>query len=563
MERRTFVKATLLPIAVAAGCRGAVDGEPSASPSNGPSPSRAHERRVLSGMKQAARFMTENVAYNGGYVWAYLPDFSRCWGELEARRSMLWIQPPGTPSVGHVFLDAYHATGDEFYYAAAAGVAGALMAAQLPSGGWNYVYDFAGSAALAQWYATVGRNAWRLEEFRRNPGNSTFDDACTASAGEFLLRMAIERREPKYGGAVERVLRLIEASQYESGGWPQRYPPEADYTRWITFNDDVLGQNVELLLLAHIAFGDAKYLRRARAAMDCVMQQQQPQPQPGWGLQHSPDGKPAAARTYEPAALATHTTARNVQQLMRFYELSGDRKYLARIPEALDWLEKVALPPELATQLGGTHPTFIEPGSGAALYVHRRGSNVFNGAYYCDASPWPVLSHYSPARTLEVPALRRRYQDLTSSRPVEPPKPSRLGLGGAPAGSTDARPEPGAVPRYFARQGRELLDVYLGREPPAMVVSDEQAAALLDQLSSRGAWLTPLELTSNPYRGEGSSEPWSSDEYVSTNVGDRTDTSPYRVNLRPRSYAAESAPLGISVAVFIRNMAQLIAYLNR
>ena len=69
---------------------------------------------------------------------------------------MIWIQPPGTPTMGHLFLDAYHATGDEYYYRAAEQVAGALMLAQHPSGGWNYVVDFAGERSLRDWYDTVG-----------------------------------------------------------------------------------------------------------------------------------------------------------------------------------------------------------------------------------------------------------------------------------------------------------------------------------------------------------------------------------------------------------------------
>ena len=65
-----------------------------------------------------------------------------------ARRRMIWIQPPGTATMGHLFLDAYHATGDEYYYRAAEAVAGALIRAQHPSGGWNYLADFAGEPSL-------------------------------------------------------------------------------------------------------------------------------------------------------------------------------------------------------------------------------------------------------------------------------------------------------------------------------------------------------------------------------------------------------------------------------
>ena len=51
--------------------------------------------------------------------------------EMEAKRTMVWIQPPGTPSVGHLLLDAYHATGDEYYYEAAKKVANTLIWGQL------------------------------------------------------------------------------------------------------------------------------------------------------------------------------------------------------------------------------------------------------------------------------------------------------------------------------------------------------------------------------------------------------------------------------------------------
>ena len=50
--------------------------------------------QVLKTMKTATQFMMDKVSYNGGFVWEYLPDLSRSWGELEAKRTMAWIQPP-------------------------------------------------------------------------------------------------------------------------------------------------------------------------------------------------------------------------------------------------------------------------------------------------------------------------------------------------------------------------------------------------------------------------------------------------------------------------------------
>ena len=47
-------------------------------------------------MKRATRFMADEASVGGGYVWSALPDFSRRWGELEAKPTMIWVQPPGT-----------------------------------------------------------------------------------------------------------------------------------------------------------------------------------------------------------------------------------------------------------------------------------------------------------------------------------------------------------------------------------------------------------------------------------------------------------------------------------
>ena len=42
------------------------------------------------------------------YVWSYLPDMSRRWGEMEAKPSMIWIQHPGTAAKRH--LSSAHTT---------------------------------------------------------------------------------------------------------------------------------------------------------------------------------------------------------------------------------------------------------------------------------------------------------------------------------------------------------------------------------------------------------------------------------------------------------------------
>jgi PelA/Pel-15E family pectate lyase len=495
--------------------------------------SRAELERT---MMRATRFMVEDVSTNGGYVWSYLPDMSRRWGELEAAPSMVWVQPPGTATMGHLFLDAYHATGDEYYYQAAERVAGALIWGQLPSGGWNYFIDFGGEASTRRWYQTVGANAWRMEEFQHYGGNATFDDAGTSEAMQFLLRLYVEKRDPRYRPALERAIGFVLESQYPIGGWPQRWPPSPsfpEYANYITFNDDVAAENIRFLIMCYQALGETRVRDAIVRGMNVFLVTQQGQPQPGWALQYTLDLQPAGARSYEPRALVTHTTAANVRQLMNFYRLTGETKYLARIPEALDWLDSVRVP---AGQERGNraYPTFIEIGTNRPIYVHRRGSNVVNGEYYWDYSPEATIGHYSAFRAIDVAALRRDYEQLRATAPEELRRSS-------PLFATAAQP----LPRYFVSGEEAGSDLNAG--------GGGTPAELIRSLNARGYWPSLLRATSNPYRGAGPAVPPPGD-FRTTHVGDPSDTSPYPVT--------DPVP-GISTSTYMANMAALIRALDR
>jgi len=501
-------------------------------------PAAAQSRaEIESAMKRATSFMVEKVATNGGFVWSYLPDRSRRWGEIEAAPTMVWVQPPGTATMGHLFLDAYHATGDPYYYRAAEQAAGALIRGQHRSGGWNYFIDFAGPASTRRWYETIGRNAWRMEEFQHHSDNATFDDAGTSEAMQLLLRLYAEKNDRKYKAPLDKAIRFVLDSQYPNGGWPQRWPADPHfpaYASHITFNDDVAAENIRFLLMVWQVLGDRRMLDPIARAMNVFLVTQQAAPQAGWALQHDfRTLKPAAARSYEPLSLTTHTTAANVKQLMNFYRLTGETRFLARIPEALAWLESVRLPAD-RVRGGRAFPTFIEIGTNRPLYVHRRGSNVVNGAYYVDHDPEATLGHYSAYRAIDVAALRRDYERLIATPPAVAAKDSLLL-------SQERRP----LPRFFV----EGEDAGSDLNAPAR---HGAAAALIASLNSAGWWPTPLAATSNPYRGPGPATPVPGD-YRTTRVGDSSDTSPF---------IAERPVTGISTAAYIANMAVLIRALE-
>jgi hypothetical protein len=502
------------------------------------------QKDVEAEMKRATQFMVDKVAYRGGYLWNYLPDMSRRWGEMEARETMIWLQPPGTSSMGHVFLDAFHATGDEYYYRAAEQVGAALIWGQHPSGGWNYVVDFAGDRSLRDWYATTGRNAWRLEEFQHYYGNATFDDQVTTDAATFLLRLYVEKLDARYKAPVDRAIAFVLDSQYPVGGWPQRFPLShefskhnlADYSSYFTFNDDVAWENISFLILCYQVLGDQRLLDPITRGMSFFLVSQQGAPNPGWALQYTLDLKPAAARTYEPLALATHTTASNLEHLITFYELTGDTRYLARVPEGIDWLEKVRLSKPDAG--GRTHPTFIELQTNRPLYVHRRGSNIINGEYYVDYDPKRPIGHYGSTRKIDTAALRKHYEDARKADVKVLAKNSPLAAG---VGIVE-------IPRFFAER----------YAPPASKEFENQVRGSLAALNTTGFWPAPLPQTSHPYKGT----PGKADvpgDFAGTHVGDETDTSPFTDTAKT---------MAISTQEYLRNMNILIhwraqAELNR
>ncbi|MFI1393382.1 pectate lyase [Streptomyces sp. NPDC020681] len=593
LSRRTFSQLAVAPLLAAPAVTLLGPGTAEAATA----PTRRSE--TVRAMRRAAVFMDEHVSYRGAYVWNYLPDLSVTWGEMEAKRTMCWVQPPGTPSVGHSMLDAYHATGEEACYRAAERTGLALVEAQLPVGGWNYIHDFAGEESLRDWYDTIGANGWRLEEFQHYYGNATFDDAGTSAAAQLILRLYAERRDPRFKRALDRAISFMLTSQFSGGtadgGWPQRFPAfagsvsrmpwpqkrpawlprdvqhgmeDGEYTQQVTFNDDVLGENIKFLLMCISTLGRRDLVRPVVRAMSCLRRMQQTGPQAGWGLQHlSRDAKgrlagaPAGARSYEPRALATHTTQTNVRQLFHYFRLTGNSAYLARVPEAIAWLESCRLTEQQMAEnpllAGRTHPTFVELGTNRARFTHRFGSNIHNGAYYFDHDHKNTLSHYSAGRAIDIAGLRSTYEELAALTPAE-------------VADLRARSplSPGAripLPRYFSLRDLELTDLFRDAALPLPVVTDEQAAALVDDLGSKNYWLTPIDAVTNPYTGPGSRTPYDGQAYMSKHVGDVHDTSPYNPQDPPQElpYQPRERPWGISTSAYAANMAKLIANVSR
>ncbi|EJE54131.1 Pectic acid lyase, partial [Acidovorax sp. CF316] len=271
-------------------------------------------------------------------------------------------------------------------------------------------------------------------------------------------------------------------------------------------------------------------------------------------------GAPAGARSYEPRSLATHTTQTNIRQLFNYFQLTGDKKYLARIPEAIAWLKSCPLPADAATVnplLGGgrTHPTFVELGTNDGLYMHRYGSNIHNGAYYADKDYTNTISHYSAGRPIDIAGLESTYQSL-----------SRMGdaaiadmVARSPLKSTGATR---TLPRYFSIREVDFPDLFTGATMPTPVVPDSEAQALLAELGTKNYWTSAVPEIVNTYRGNGPTAPYTGTAYRSKHVGDVYDTSPYPADNPPEidPYVKREKPQFIVTSEWIRRMGRLIAY---
>jgi len=458
-------------------------------------------------MLAVTKFMVEDVSYNGGYVWYYMPDFSRRWGEMEAFKTMIWMQHPGTISMGHTFLEAYHATGNEYYYQAAQKATDAIIWGQSNEGGWNYLVDFAGDRSLKKWYNTIGRNGWRLEEFQHYYGNSTFDDDVTSDAARFLLRMYLEKLDPAYKPALEKAIDFILKSQYPLGGWPQRYPLKydfqknghPDYTSFYTFNDDVIWENVNFLIQCYLTLGEQRFLDPIKRGMEFYLLSQDKCG--AWGQQLDMDMNVAGARTYEPAAFLPSTTFENAMLLLKFYEFTGEKKYLDAVPAAIQWLEKTKLPED---QIEGprTHPAFVDVKTQKPVYVHRKGSNVTFGRYYTDENDKNLLSHYYGKSRVPLDVLKEEYNRLKDLPLEDVVKDSPI--------KEDCFSEENTTPQQFYDLNRFRRD---------FEVKESNVEEIINSLDDQNRWLQKHAYISHPFSCDGQNSE-QTDEYATTRVGD-------------------------------------------
>ncbi len=384
---------------------------------------------IKSAMKRAAQYFREHVAVQGGYVYEVSEDLKTRLGEGDALPTEIWVQPPGTPTVGMAFLDAWKATGDEQFLEGARAAAGALCFGQLESGGWTDRVNFDPSGKTTGLYRhgtgnPKGRNV------------STLDDDKSQAALRFLMEMdrALEFRDEKIHDACLVALDALLKSQFVNGGFPQGWSgpvarglivkasfPEydwktegrlKDYWNYETLNDGLAGTVTRTLHLAHEVYGDQRYRDAMIRFGDFLIRAQLPEPQPAWAQQYNHQLQPIWARRFEPPAVAGRESEDAIETLLFLSEVTGEKRFLEPIPAALAWIRRSLL-------ADGQIARFYELKTNTPLYFRREGENYF--LTYSDSD---LPGHYGFKSRSGIERLEARYDTLLKGQKMPVKEPS-------------------------------------------------------------------------------------------------------------------------------------------
>jgi hypothetical protein len=378
-------------------------------------------------LRKAVEFFQSEVAVNGTFLWQYSEDLTKREGEGKATKMQGWVQPPGTPSVGLAFLEAFEATTDRYYLDAARATAHGLVQGQLKSGGWTYLIEIDPGARKRFVY----RDA--TEPPAKNARNvTTLDDGTTQTAVRFLARFdkAVKGEDKKVREALDYAIEHLLKAQYPNGAWPQgfdlqprseraagkeasypnawprEWPGAGQYWFRYTLNDGALMSMIEVML----EIGDARCRAAAHKAGDFLLLAQMPEPQPAWAQQYDFDMHPSWARKFEPPAVSGGESQGALRALLLLYRETGESKYLEPIPKALDYLRRSRLP-------DGKLARFYELRTNKPLF--------FNKDYELTYDDSEVPQHYAFKVPDDTAEIQREYEKLKADRKPTAPRPNR------------------------------------------------------------------------------------------------------------------------------------------
>lgn len=199
-------------------------------------------------------------------------------------------------------------------------IADNILLFQKVNGGWPKNYDMLAVLTSEQKTAVIKSSA--------DINSTTFDNGATHSHIEYLSKVYAVTKDERYKEGCIKGINFILSAQYPNGGWPQYYPHNPGYSKYITFNDGAMIGAMGVLL--HIlqnqpnySFVDKTLKEKVQTAfnkgLDCILNCQIKEDGKlfAWCQQHdNVDLKPQWARAFEPPSICNDESAGIVKFLM-------------------------------------------------------------------------------------------------------------------------------------------------------------------------------------------------------------------------------------------------------
>ena len=220
-------------------------------------------------------------------------------------------------------------------------IADNILLFQKNNGGWPKNYDM-----LAILTEEQKKKLLRVKKEL----NTTFDNGTSYTHVEYLARVYAVTKIDKYKDACLKGIDYIISAQYKNGGWPQYFPLKMDYSRCITFNDDVFTGIMQVFKdvldgKPEYAFVDESIKQKIRTSfdkgLDCILKTQikDKNKLTSWCQQYDEVSlQPAWARKFEPPSICNGEGANVVLFLMTIN--NPDKAVINAIESAVEWFKE-------------------------------------------------------------------------------------------------------------------------------------------------------------------------------------------------------------------------------
>lgn len=220
-------------------------------------------------------------------------------------------------------------------------IANNVLLYQKENGGWPKNYDIL-AILTPQQKDTLLQNKQSVY--------TTFDNRTTYSHIALLSKVYYVIKDEQYKKAALKGIEFILTAQYANGGWPQFYPLQKNYSRYITFNDDAMAGIMFLLKdiidqkLEYNFIDNALRTRIEHAfnkGIDCILKMQindggKPTV---WCQQHNEITlEPIWARKFEPPSITNGESCKIILLLMSIQSPSPE--VIQAIENAIVWLNE-------------------------------------------------------------------------------------------------------------------------------------------------------------------------------------------------------------------------------